>query len=321
MKIGIFTVLYNDQTLDKTLEHVSSLGYEAVELACWKGSNHINIDEITSGKAGGFRHLLNKYGVQISALSNHLESQLILGPLDESTDIWFKGTPEEKIEYGVSRMKKTIDAAQTLNVPVVCGFTGVPEWGKWYNFPPTNEEIWNNYFKIFKDRWLPILDYAKDHGIKIAFETHPMELNYNLETAKRLVEVADRHGSLGFNYDPSHLIWQQMDAAQFIYELHDRIFHVHAKDVEVVPHSASRTGVLVAGPWNRVARSVRFRTVGWGQVPWRRVITALLETGYNYVLSVEHEDPCFSRDSGVEQALFFLKPLLNVQPPEVKPWW
>jgi len=321
MKVGIFTVLYNDRPLDKTLEYVSSLGYEAVELACWKGSSHINIDQVTTGGASEIRSIVTKYGMQISALSNHLESQLILGPLDESTDIWFKGSPKEKIEYGVSRMKKTIDAAQTLNVPVVCGFTGVPEWGKWYNFPPTNEEIWNNYFKIFRERWLPILDYASDHGIKIAFETHPMELNYNLETAKALVEAAGGHKALGFNYDPSHFIWQHMSPVAFIYELHDRIFHVHAKDVEVVHYTADKTGVLAYGPWNRVARPVRFRTVGWGQVPWRNVITALLETGYNYVLSVEHEDPCFSRDSGVEQALFFLKPLVRVEPPEVKPWW
>jgi len=112
-----------------------------------------------------------------------------------------------------------------------------------------------------------------------------------------------------------------MDPVQFIYELHDRIFHVHAKDAELIPHAVSRTGVLIPGPWTKVARPFRFRTIGWGDVPWRKVITALLETGYSYVMSIEHEDPCFSRDSGVKQAIQFLKPLLNVEPPEVKPWW
>ncbi|MEM2344632.1 MAG: sugar phosphate isomerase/epimerase, partial [Thermoproteota archaeon] len=100
MKVGVFTIVYNDRPLDKALEYLSALGYEAVELACWRGSNHINIDEVTSGKAGELRSLLKKHGVQISALSNHIESQLILGPHDESTDIWFKGSPREKIEYG-----------------------------------------------------------------------------------------------------------------------------------------------------------------------------------------------------------------------------
>jgi sugar phosphate isomerase/epimerase len=279
------------------------------------------LDRITKGGAKEYRSLVKKHGLEISSLSTHLEGQLILGPHDSSTDEWFKGSPEEKQKYGIERLKKTIDAASALEVPVVNSFTGVPEWGKWYVFPPKNEEIFESYFKLFAEKWSPVLDYAKDHNVKIAFETHPQELNYNLETAKSLLKSVNDHPALGFNYDPSHLIWQQMDPAQFIYELGQRIFHVHAKDVEVVPHSVSRTGILVTGPWNRMARAVRFRTIGWGNVPWNRVITALLETGYNYVMSVEHEDPCLSRDSGVELAVSFLKPLLKAQPPETKPWW
>lgn len=146
-------------------------------------------------------------------------------------------------------------------------------------------------------------------------------MNYNLETAKRLIEVSERHPSAGFNYDPSHLLWQGMDPVQFIYEVKDRIFHCHAKDSERVYHMVSASGVLATGPWNKTARGFRFRTVGWGEMPWRRIITALLEIGYDYVLSVEHEDPCMSRDSGVRQAVTYLRPLLEVEPPEVKPWW
>ncbi len=321
MKIGIFTVLYNDQPLEKVLKYVSSLGYEAVELAAWKASRHLDIDKVLSGGAGEYKKTIESYGLMISALSNHLEGQLVLGPHDESTDEWYKGTPEEKVKYGIERMKKTIEAAAQLDVHVVNSFTGCPNWSAWYIFPPAYEKIWESYYELFKERWLPILDHAKEHDVKIAFETHPQELNYNLETAKKLLEVAEEHPALGFNYDPSHFLWQQMDPVIFIYEMGKRIFHVHAKDVEVVPHQAARTGVLATGAWNRVARAVRFRTVGWGQVPWRRVITALLEVGYDYVMSVEHEDPTFSRDSGVEQAIAFLKPLLKVAPPEVKPWW
>ena len=321
MKIGIFTVLYNDRDFESVLKFVSSIGYEAVELAAWRGSNHLNIDKVLSGGAGEVKSLVEKYGLMISALSNHLEGQLILGPHDESTDDWFKGTPEEKVKYGTERMKKTIEAASQLDVNVVNSFTGIPNWSAWYIFPPKYEKIYEGYWELFKERWMPILDYAKEHGVKIAFETHPQELNYNLDTAKKLIEVGEKHPSLGFNYDPSHFLWQQMDPVIFIYELHDRIFHAHFKDVETIPHQVARTGVLATGPWNRIARPVRFRTIGWGQVPWRRVITALIETGYNYVASVEHEDPTMSRDSGVKLAVEYLKPLLKIEPPEVKPWW
>ncbi|RLI05558.1 sugar phosphate isomerase/epimerase, partial [Candidatus Bathyarchaeota archaeon] len=117
MKIGILTVLYNELKLEKVLKYVSKLGYEAVEIAAWKGSNHIDIDKILSGGATEFKKTVEKYGLIISGLSNHLEGQLVLGPHDESTDEWFKGTPEEKIKYGMERMKKTAMAAAALDVP------------------------------------------------------------------------------------------------------------------------------------------------------------------------------------------------------------
>jgi len=196
MKVGIFLALYNDQPLDKVLPYLSSIGYEMVEIAAWKGSKHIDIDRIASGGAQEYLRQVEKYGLKISGLSNHLEGQLVLGPLDESTDDWFKGSPAEKVKYGTERMKKTIEAAQALGVPVVNGFTGVPEWGKWYPFPPANEKIWESYFGLFKERWLPILDFAKDHAVKLAFETHPQELNYNLDTAKAMLEAGGGHKAL-----------------------------------------------------------------------------------------------------------------------------
>jgi len=321
MKIGISIALYNDQPLEKTLEYVSSVGYQAIEIPCWKGINFIDIDKIVKGEALAYKKTVKKYGLTISALSNHLEGQYTLGPYDSSTDEWFKGSAEEKSKHAVERIKKTVEAAAALDVPVITTFTGVPEWGRWYTYPQSNMEVWQSYLNLFKERWLPILDYADSHGIKLAFETHPEELNYNVDTAKVLLKLVDNHKAMGFNYDPSHLLWQQMDPVQAVYEFNKRIFHVHAKDVEIVRHSASRTGVLINTPQEEVGRAVRFRTVGWGDVPWKKVITALLEIGYNNVLSVEHEDPCLSRKSGVEQAIYFLKPLVNVEPAEMKPWW
>ena len=68
MRIGIFTVLYNEEPLEKVLKYVSDLGYEAVELAAWKGSNHLDIDKVLSGGAGELRRLVDKYNMIISGL-------------------------------------------------------------------------------------------------------------------------------------------------------------------------------------------------------------------------------------------------------------
>src|SRR5271157_4673210 len=283
------TVLYNEVKLDKVLRHVSSLGFEAVEIAAWRGSNHI-------------------------------EAQLILGPHDASTDPWFNGTTEEKIRYGTERIKKTAEAAAALDVPVVNGFIGCPNWGAWYNFPPAYQEIFEKGFELFAERWGPILDFFANQGLKFAHEVHPQEQVYNIETAEKALEVIGGRKEFGFNLDPSHFVWQGIDPVVFIKKFKDRIYHFHAKDGELVKENLSTAGNTSTGDWRRLGRGFRFRTVGWGDLNWKRIITALAEVGYDYVLSYEHEDPIMSREDGCEKCLQFLKPLI-IKAQLEKVWW
>jgi len=320
MKIGIFTVLYDDKPLEDVLKYVSSLGYEAVELAAWKGSHHLDIDEVTKGKATALKNLVKKYGMVISGLSNHLEGQMVLGPLDSSTDDWYKGPAEEKVKYAVKRMKKTAEAAAALDVRVVNGFIGAPNWGAWYVFPPAYERIYEEGFKLFSQRWGEILDTFASQGVKFAHEVHPQEQIYNIETAEQALRAINNRKEFGFNFDPSHLIWQGIDPVIFIKKFGDRIYHMHAKDAELVKENLPTSGCIPTGDWRRPGRGFRFRVVGWGDVPWKRIMTALLEVGYNYVMSYEHEDPVMSREDGVEKCIAFLKPLI-IKAPLEKVWW
>lgn len=320
MKIGIMTMLFNDWKLEKVLKYVSGLGYEAVELATWKGANHIDIDKILEGGATAYKKTIEKYGLIISGLSNHLEGQLVLGPLDASTDDWFKGTPEEKVKYGTGRMKKTAEAAAALDVPVVNGFIGAPNWGTWYIFPPAFEKMYERGFEIFAERWGGILDHFAAHGVKFAHEVHPQEQAYNIETAEQAIKAVNGKKEFGFNFDPSHLVWQGIDPVVFIKKFGDRIYHCHAKDAELVKENVPVSGVIPTGAWRRLGRGFRFRVVGWGDVEWKRIITAMLEVGYNYVLSYEHEDPVMSAEDGAEKCIAYLKPLI-IKAPLEKVWW
>lgn len=320
MKIGIFTVLYNDRPLDNVLKYVSGLGYEAVEIAAWKGSNHFDMDRVLKGGATAYKLSMERYGLTISALSNHLEGQMVLGPLDSSTDDWFKGSPEEKVKYAMDRMKKTAEAAAALDVPVVNGFTGAVNWGAWYLFPASYEKIYEEGFKLMAERWGEILDTFKDHGVRFAHEVHPQEQAYNIETAEQAIKALDGRKEFGFNFDPSHLIWQSIDPVVFIKRFGDRIYHAHAKDAELVKENLATSGSIPTGSWMRPGRGFRFRAVGWGDVQWKRVMTALLEVGYDYVLSYEHEDPVMSADDGAEKTIEFLKPLI-IKAPLEKVWW
>jgi sugar phosphate isomerase/epimerase len=106
----------------------------------------------------------------------------------------------------------------------------------------------------------------------------------------------------------------------FVKELKGRIFHVHAKDGELVPHNAARSGLLAHGAWDRPDRGFRFRIPGWGDVPWKRLVTELILTGYEGYLALENEDPVFNPMDGLKKAMAVLQPLL----PEGKRedcWW
>ena len=245
---------------------------------------------------------------------------MVLGPHDASTDEWFKGSADEKIKYATACLKKTAEAAAALDVPVVTGFIGSPNWAAWYVYPPTYEKIFENGFSLFAERWGDILDTFDQYGIKFAHEVHPQEQAYNTETAEQALKAIGFRKSFGFNFDPSHFVWQCMDPVVFIKKFGERIYHCHAKDAELVKENLATSGCIPTGSWKRNTRGFRFRTVGWGSVEWKRIITALCEVGYDYVLSYEHEDPVMSAEDGVEKCITFLKPLIIKKPIE-NVWW
>jgi len=325
MKLGVFTVLYNEKSLEDVSKYVAGLGYEMVELAAWRGSNHLDIDQVLATKAyrTGLLDMLKKYNLEISALSNHLDGQLILGPLDWTTDGWTPARgPDEKVKWAIERMKNTARAAAALGVKVVVGFTGSNVWDKWYSFPEENIKAYEQAWQVFAERWHPILDVFKQEGVRFALEVHPTEIAYNVETAGDCLKAIDNRPEFGFNFDPSHFVWQMIDPVVFIKAYGQRLYHAHAKDSELQQDALSRSGVMPNGPWMRPDRGFRFRVPGWGDINWRRIMTALLMVGYDFVLSYEHEDPVMSREDGVEKNIEFLKPLLIKSPNrDWGVWW
>ncbi|HEY5587003.1 MAG TPA: sugar phosphate isomerase/epimerase [Ruminiclostridium sp.] len=315
MKIGLFTATYLDMKLEEVCKFSSGLGFEAVEIPAFTGSPHLDIDEIIKGNnVKQLKKMVNSYGMIISALSNHTEGQIVLGPYGKDTDTIFKGTKEEKIKFGTERMIKTAQAASALEVPVVNGFIGCENFGRFFPFPYSNG--WSDMEVEFAERWGKILDKFAEYGVKFAHEPHPNQLVYNIETALRSVELMGGRKEWGFNFDPANLIYLGIDVENFIDELGDRIYHVHAKDGEIVSHNVKRSGMMPQGDWQRLGRGFRFRIPGWGSVPWKKVITELSLVGYDYVMSYEHEDVTMSRQDGITKTISYLKPLIIEKPYE-----
>ena len=203
-------------------------------------------------------------------------------------------------------MKDTARAAAKLGVKVVNGFTGSSIWHLLYSFPPVSDAMIDDGFKLLAERWNPILDVFKECGVRFGLEVHPTEIAFDIYSAETALEALDRRPEFGFNFDPSHLLWQMVDPVDFIRAFPDRIYHVHVKDAARTLDG--KTGILGSHlNFGDPRRGWDFRSPGRGQVDFEAIARALNEIGYDGPLSVEWEDPGMDREYGAAEAARFVK--------------
>jgi len=310
--VTLFTGQWADLSLEDLCKKGHEFGYDGLELACW--GDHFEVDKALSDDTycARKRELLEKHDLQLFAISNHLAGQAVLDNIDARHQailpeyVWGDGHPAGVNDRAGEEMKNTARAAQKLGVSVVNGFTGSSIWHLIYDFPPTPREMIDEGFQLLAERWNPILDVFQECGVKFALEVHPSEIAFDIYSAERALEALDHREEFGFNFDPSHLIWQGVDPVEFIRHFSDRIYHVHMKDASVTLNG--RTGILASHlPFGDVRRGWDFRSVGRGGVRFEEIIRALNAIGYNGPLSVEWEDSGMDRDSGAAEAAQFCK--------------
>jgi sugar phosphate isomerase/epimerase len=205
-------------------------------------------------------------------------------------------------------MKNAARAAQQLGVGVVNGFTGSSIWPYLYSFPPVPDSMLDEGYKQFAERFNPILDVFGECGVRFALEVHPTEIAFDIPTARRALDAIGDREEFGFNFDPSHLLWQGIDPVEFIREFPDRIYHVHIKDAIVTLNG--RTGILGSHlNFGDPRRGWDFRSPGRGGVNFEEIIRALNQVKYEGPLSVEWEDVGMDREHGAREACEFVKKL------------
>lgn len=317
--ITLFTGQWADLPLDTLCKKVKAWGYDGLEIACW--GDHLDVFKAAEepGYCKGKLALLEKYGLKVWAISNHLAGQLVCDPNNDSRSDGFvpdefKGDAEKKRQFGVDSMKAAARAARNLGAGVVNGFTGSSIWHQLYSFPPNDWNEIEKGYQFFSDMFNPILDVFDECGVKFALEVHPTEIAYDFVTARKALDAIGYRESFGFNFDPSHLQWQGMDPVKFLEEFEERIFHVHMKDCAVTLDGA--TGILGSHiNFGEAGRGWDFRSLGRGDVDFEDIIRVLNRIGYSGPLSVEWEDPGMDREYGAADALEFLKGL-NYPAPE-----
>jgi sugar phosphate isomerase/epimerase len=304
VKLGLLTAAFPDLGLEEVAGWASAAGFEALEVACWPaetgaerryaGVSHLDVETLDEQAGRAIVDMLAGYGLTISGLAYY--------PNNLDPD------PARR-ELANEHLRTVIAAAPKLGVEVVGTFVGRDK----ARSEPDN-------LALFREVWPPLVRYAAEHGVKIAIENCPMLFSYdewpggtNLAYSpalwRQLFEIVP-DTNFGLNFDPSHLVWQFIDYERAIYDFGERIFHVHAKDMEVNRDGLYEHGVMSAGIGWQVPR-----LPGLGEVRWDRFMAALYAVGYDFVVSVEHEDRGFEGNEqlvkrGFELAYRTLRPLV-----------
>ena len=320
MKLCVLANLYANLSLEDTLAKLKGLGVQAVEIGAggFPGKAHCDPEKLLADEAAlqEWLGLFKKYDIELAALACH-------------------GNPvHPNKEIAESFHKDFVNAvllAEKVGVDTVITFSGCPGGSPEDKTPNWATCAWPDDFlgvldyqwnEVLIPYWKEFVAFAKAHGVdKIALEMHPGFCVYNPETLLKLRAAVGPE--IGANFDPSHLIWQGIEPVAAIRALEGAIFHFHAKDTKVDKYNTAVNGVLDTKPYgDEIHRSWVFRSVGYGndETYWKDIISNLRMVGYDYAISIEHEDSLMSQNEGFSKAIDMLKRAVIREEPCTM-WW
>ena len=294
MKLGFLTAPFPTRTLQEVADWAATNSFSALEICCWPkqegaarryaGVCHIDVDGLTEAQGKEIVGDLSSRGIEVSALAYYPN------PLHPS--------PDERSQ-AIDHLKKVITAASVMDVGMVTTFIGADR-------TKTLADNWSEAKKV----WPEIVGHATDSGVRIAIENCPMifsndewpsgnNLAYSPSMWRTMLE--EFGDTVGLNFDPSHLVWQMIDIQTAVEEFGERFYHVHAKDLEIDQRGLYEHGILSQGMGWQIPR-----LPGLGEVDWGEFFGALYRVGYDYVVSIEHEDRAFEENDDLIERGFLL---------------
>ena len=300
MKLGFVSAILPDLSLEEVIAFAARERFECVELMCWPkgkaerryaGITHVDVAALDKGAARRVADFVRTAGIAISGLGYYPNP---LAPDEAEARVY------------VEHIKKVIRAAATLGVNQMNTFVG-RDWTK------TVDANWPRFLKV----WKPLMAFAEDQGVRIGIENCPMLFTNdewpggkNLATTpaiwRRMFEAIPSP-NFGLNFDPSHLVWQQIDYVKPLREFAARLFHVHAKDVRIDKDRLDEVGIL--------ATPLQYhcpKLPGLGEVDWGRLLSVLGDVGYRGPVCIEVEDRAYeatleTRKAALRQSATYLR--------------
>jgi sugar phosphate isomerase/epimerase len=294
MRLGLLTAPFPATPLADVVDWTAGNGFESIEIACWPrtagpsrryaGTSHIDVANLSRDQASELAGQIRTTGLTISGLGYYPN------PLHPD--------PEHRATV-IAHLKLVIEAAEKMDVPLVNTFMGADK-------DRTPDRNWAEALRV----WPDIVSFAADHGRKLTIENCPMLFSEdewpggnNLATTPRMWRriLEQWGGSIGLNFDPSHLVLQMIDIPRFIREFGPHILHVQAKDLWIDREGLYENGVFSMGIGWQVPR-----LPGLGDVEWDELFGALWRTGYDGDVIIEHEDRDFEKTDDLIKRGFLL---------------
>jgi sugar phosphate isomerase/epimerase len=180
-----------------------------------------------------------------------------------------------------------------------------------------DEPLWEWQFREHVvPYWRELSEWAATAapGVKICLELHPGLTIFGAESFARL--RAEVGPNIGINMDPSHFWWQGVDPQAIIEQHGDAIGFAHGKDTRLYPERIRVHGLLDARfPIDPGTAAWHFAAVGGGRPlgEWGILLATLRESGYDGVISIEHEDPSLTPEASIEASAAALREALSWQ--------
>ncbi len=252
MKFAFYSAALGDEALDQVAVWASNAGFDALEIDFLR---HLNLANDWHAALRSVR----EPGLEVCAIT-------LFGNLLDSNQTQRNRLREQARELALF--------AAESGVPAIVLFPGRDD-----NL--SEEENYQNLATFFQTL------SQETPRVRILIENWPgPHKRYIATTPEGWRKLFKLVRDLGLEFDPSHLIWQNIDPIAAAKEFVDRIFLVHGKDTEISGDPADPVR-----PW-------QYRLPGRGALSWAELFDVLSSAGYDGTVSIEHEDADFGWPKG-----------------------